>query len=242
MLGHLVSSRDPPDQRDKQQPDGRSLHMLVPRRFDEMPPTRKVKPLDTTERDALAEIANVAMGRAATSLRQLVHNEVTLAVPSIEILPDSEAVRLIAKSEQPQLIAVHEDFRGLFSGRALLIFPEANSLELVRAIVGRDISLDEIAELETEAIQETGNIVLNCWISTLANLLKHNLVMSVPQVIRGEGPAIFQSTEAKLVLFLHINFAIRAIKISGYLALLMDLPSMEALRTLISDYVASFDR
>ena len=199
-------------------------------------------PLSELERDALSEIANVAMGRAATSLRQLVHNEVILSVPSIEILLDSVAVKVITKSGQPHLIAVHEDFRGLFSGRALLIFPETNSLELVRAIVGRDMPLDEVAELEIEAIQETGNIVLNCWISTLANLLKHNLIMSVPQLIRGDGTAIFQSTDAKYVLFLHIEFAIRETTISGYLALLMDLPSMDALRALISDFVSSFSK
>jgi len=199
-------------------------------------------PLSELERDALAEIANVAMGRAATSLRQLVHHEVILSVPSIEILLDSVAVRVITKSGQPHLIAVHEDFRGLFSGRALLIFPETNSLELVRAIVGREMPLDEIAELEIEAIQETGNIVLNCWISTLANLLKHNLIMSVPQVLRGQGATIFQSTETKFVLFLHIEFAIQQTKINGYLALLMDLPSIDALRALIADFVASFDK
>ena len=199
-------------------------------------------PLSDVERDALTEIANVAMGRAATSLRLLVHNEVILTVPSIEILLDRDAVTVVTRSDQSLLIAVHEDFRGLFSGRALLIFPEKNSLELVRAIVGRDMPLDEVAELEIEAIQETGNIVLNSWISTLANLLKHNLMMSVPQVIRGDGSVIFQTTEEKFVLFLHINFAIRETRISGYLALLMDLPSMEALRALIADFVASFEK
>lgn len=207
-----------------------------------MAPKNPLVPLSDLERDALAEIANVAMGRAATSLRQLVHNEVVLNVPSIEILLDSDAVTVITRADQPVLIAVHEDFRGLFSGRALLIFPETNSLELVRAIVGRQMPLDDIAELEIEAIQETGNIVLNSWISTLANLLKHNLVMSVPHVIRGDGATIFQSTESKFVLFLHIDFAVRDTTISGYLALLMDLPSMGALRALIADFVASFDK
>ena len=205
-----------------------------------MTPKTSLVPLTDVERDALSEIANVAMGRAATSLRRLVHNEVILTVPSIEILLDSDAVRVITRSDQPVLIAVHEDFRGLFSGRALLIFPETNSLELVRAIVGREMPLDEVAELEIEAIQETGNIVLNSWVATLANLLKHNLVMSVPQVIRGDGKTIFASSKARLVLFLHINFSVRDTTINGYLALLMDLPSMEALRALISDYVASF--
>ena len=199
-------------------------------------------PLSDVERDALTEAANIAMGRAATSLRHIVHEEVVLTVPSIDILSESEVLKIVQKAGESDLIAVREDFRGLFSGRALLIFPETSSLELVRAIIGRETSLEEIAELETEAIGETGNIVLNCWIATLANLLKHNLVMSVPKVIRGNTTAIFESPSVSLVLFLHIDFAVRDNKIRGYLALLMDLPSMDALRTLIKDFIESFGR
>ena len=199
-------------------------------------------PLSDVERDALTEAANIAMGRAATSLRHIVHEEVVLTVPSIDILSESEVLNIVQKAGESHLIAVREDFRGLFSGRALLIFPETSSLELVRAIVGRETSLEEIAELETEAIGETGNIVLNCWIATLANLLKHNLVMSVPKVIRGNSTAIFESPRVNLILFLHIDFAVRDDKIRGYLALLMDLPSMDALRALIQDFIESFGR
>ena len=201
-----------------------------------------LRPLSDAERDALTEAANIAMGRAATSLRHIVHEEVVLTVPSIDIISEGDVLKLMQKAGESHLIAVREDFRGLFSGRALLIFPETSSLELVRAIIGRDMSLEEIAELETEAIGETGNIVLNCWIATLANLLKHNLVMSVPKVIRGDSASIFESPSVSLVLFLHIDFAVRENKIRGYLALLMDLPSMDALRALIHDFIESFGR
>ena len=198
-------------------------------------------PLTEIERDALGEVSNIAMARAANSLRQMIEHEVLLSVPSVEILSQAAATHIVAKPDNPSLVAVRQDFSGAFFGRALLIFPEANSLELVRAVVGRQLSLADIVDLEDEALAETGNIILNSWVATIANLLKRGLKMSLPVVIRGEGRHMFESVEAResLILFLHIRFEIRNKEIRGYVALLMDIPSMDELRSLIADFIAS---
>lgn len=197
-------------------------------------------PLGDLEKDALTEIANIAMGRAATSLGQMVGREVRLSVPSVEIVASEAASKIVAKGNDAKLIAVRQDFRGLFSGRAILIFPEANSLDLVQIIIGRHLSPEDILDLEEEALAETGNVILNSWVATLANLLKHNLTMSLPIVVHGNSHTMFESANesTQLVLFLHINFSVSDTTISGYLALLMDLPSMDALRALIADHIS----
>ena len=87
----------------------------------------QVAPLTELERDALAELSNIAMARAATSLRQMVQTEVVLSVPSVQIMAPDEAVEIVARPGNPNLVAVRQDFSGPFSGRALLIFPEATS-------------------------------------------------------------------------------------------------------------------
>ncbi len=199
-------------------------------------------PLDDLERDALSELSNIAMAKAASSLRQMIQSEVLLAVPSVEILTGGAAAQLVAKPDNPKLVAVRQDFAGAFSGRALLIFPERNSLELVRAVVGRQLPLDDIVDLEDEALAETGNIILNSWVATIANLLKSALKMSLPIVIRGDSQHMFESATSTYVLFLHIKFDIRHKEIRGYVALLMDIPSLEELRGLIAGYVAQINR
>jgi chemotaxis protein CheC len=193
------------------------------------------------ERDAVAEIANIAVGRAAASLRQIVGHEVLLAVPSVDILSREAAARVVAKPGNRALIAVCQNFQGPFSGRALLIFPEANSLELVRAILGQELPLEDVVDLEDEALAETGNIILNSFVATMANVFKRALTMSLPSVLRGDGRELFEgaATEQDLVLFLYINFEISQKEIRGYLALLMDLPSLETLRTLVQDFLQS---
>ena len=200
-----------------------------------------VTPLTDLERDALSEVSNIAMARAANSLRQMVEHQVLLSVPAVEILSQDQAAQLVAKPDNPNLVAVRQDFSGAFAGRALLIFPEANSLELVRAVVGRELPLEDIVDLEDEALAETGNILLNSWVATIANLLKRGLRMSLPVVVRGDSRHMFETGETpeRLVLFLHIRFEISKKEIRGYVALLMDIPSMDELRLLIADFVSS---
>ena len=195
-------------------------------------------PLTDLERDALGELTNIAMARASNSLRQMVEHQVLLSVPSVEIMSQQAAAKLIAKPDNPKLVAIRQDFSGPFSGRALLIFPEASSLELVRLVVGRQLSISDIIDLE-DGLAETGNIILNSWVATIANLLKQGLKMSLPVVIRFDGQHIFQGVDDKtsFVLFLHIKFEISNKEIHGYVALLMDIPSLDELRLLLSDFI-----
>ena len=200
-------------------------------------------PLTDLERDALAELSNIAMARAANSLRQMVESQVLLSVPSVDIVSKEEANKIIAKPDNPTLVAVRQDFSGPFSGRALLIFPEASSLELVRVVVGRELPLEDISSLEDEALAETGNIILNSWVATIANLLKRTLQMSLPVVVRGDSRQMLRSEETQtLVLFLHIKFEIRNSEIQGYVALLMDIPSIDTLRQLVADFIKDATR
>jgi chemotaxis protein CheC len=197
--------------------------------------------LTDLERDALREVSNIAMARAASSLRQMVEHEVLLSVPTIDIVSQETAAQIVGNPDNASVVAVRQDFNGAFSGRALLIFPEANSLELVRAVVGRHLPLEDIVDLEDEALAETGNIILNSWMATVSNLLRRTLKMSLPMVIRGESRRMFETVtgQKSLVLFLRIQFEISKKEIRGYVALVMDVPSIEELRSLIADFISS---
>ncbi|EIM28962.1 chemotaxis protein CheX [Microvirga lotononidis] len=197
--------------------------------------------LSDLEHDALTEIVNIGVSRAASSLRKMVGEEVLLSVPSIEIMAPQNAARLIGERETDSLVAIQQQFEGAFSGRALLIFPEATSFDLVKAIIGNDVPPEQIVEMEQEALAETGNIILNGCLATMANMLKRSLNISLPEVIRGDGMRLFtdahESSDEGLVLFLYINFSVRNRDIRGYIAMLMDLPSLSALKELIACFI-----
>lgn len=197
--------------------------------------------LSELEHDALTELVNIGVSRAAASLRGMVGRQVLLSVPSVEVVSRTAASALIRERETGPLVAVRQDFSGAFNGQALLIFPEQNSLELVRSVTGDELTAEDVIEMEQEALAETGNIVLNSCLATMANMLEQPLVMSLPEVIRGESARFFElggDHEAEgVVLFLYINFSISDRDIRGYIAMLMDLPSLEALQGLIGEFI-----
>jgi len=197
--------------------------------------------LDDLERDALTELVNIGVSRAAASLRKMVNKQVILSVPSVEVVTRKSAASLIGQRENEGLIAVHQQFEGPFSGRALLIFPESNGLSLVRAIVGDEMGEADLAEMEEEALAETGNVILNGCLGSMANMLQHTLKMSLPGVRRGNSTILFDvldnTSDQSFVLFLYINFSVQDRQIRGYIAMLMDLPSLEKLKKLIADFI-----
>jgi len=202
--------------------------------------------LSDIEKDALAEIANMGVSRAAVSLRQMVGEQVLLSVPAVNIVTREAAAGLVERVNSPRLVAVRQYFEGPFSGRALLIFPEAQSLELVRYIVGEEHSLEDVIDLEQEALAETGNIILNACLATIANVLRRSMRMSLPSVIRGDGATLFETRssdpDGDLVLFLYIDFTIKSRDVRGFIALLMDLPSITALKEIVGDFIEGIEK
>jgi chemotaxis protein CheC len=193
------------------------------------------------EQDALTELLNIGVSYAAAGLRNMIGHEVFLSVPAVSIITRERAAQIIGERENHKLIAVHQAFDGDLCGRALLIFPETNSLELVRAVTGGDLPLEDIIELEQEALAETGNIILNGCLATIANQLQRSLKMSLPEIVRGSGPDVFgvpgMPDPEDVVLFLFINFSVRERDIRGYIAMLMDLPALTPLKALLREFI-----
>lgn len=198
--------------------------------------------LDDLELDALTELVNLGVSRAAASLREMIGGEqVHLSVPSVLLVGRTRAIEILSKSEPGKLVAVHQMFEGPIYGRALLIFPEVKSLELVRAVTSVALSIDDIIDLEHEALAETGNVILNSCLATMANQLRRTLKISLPEIFRGDGQTLFgtetspQASDA--VVFVYINFTVRRGDIQGYIAMLMDMLSLTALKGLLDEYI-----
>lgn len=197
--------------------------------------------LGELELDALTELVNLGISHAAGSLAVMVREEVTLSVPKVVLVSREVAIRTLGERESKNLVAVHQTFEGEITGRALLIFPEAKSLELVRAVVGGELSFEEIIELEQEALAETGNIILNGCLATIANELQRSLRISLPEILHGESEDFFNldppPAPGDMVMLIYINFAVRHRDIDGYIAMLLDMPSIAALKALLEGYI-----
>ena len=196
--------------------------------------------LSELELDALTELVNLGVSRAASNLSEMVTEQVHLSVPSVLMIGRERAIEILNKSEPSKLVAVHQIFEGEVSGRALVIFPEAKSLELVRAVTSAELSLEDVIELEHEALTETGNVILNSCLATIANQLDRTLKISLPDILRGDGRRLFNLPPpphaGDVVMFVYINFAVQRRDIQGYIALL-DVSSLTALKGLLAGFI-----
>lgn len=201
--------------------------------------------LTDLQQAAITEMLNIAIGRAAAALNELVDEEVSLSVPEVIFTTHAEAARLIDQRAGSVACAVMQEFKGPFSGNAMLIFPEAKSLALVRLMIGEEVPLETMTELEQEALTEVGNIVLNASLGTLANLLDLEIDSSLPVYLNGTGATILRDASGRYdeddrTLLVEVDFDLRHSNISGYVLLMLDVVSAQRFTELIDLYVRKF--
>ncbi|WP_247894511.1 chemotaxis protein CheC [Azospirillum sp. B510] len=216
-----------------------------------MPDTDKPPMLSELERDALAELGNIGIGRASTALGRMLGGLVTLSVPSVEMVPPAEVPVLLDRALTAPLVGVFERLGGLFAGCALLVFPQAGGLPLVRAALPPDVPADDAPALEDEVLAELGNVVLNSALALVANLLGEPVETGLPAVVRGGAADILRgcadaAAEGAAVLF-HIDLRTSlpggdgpggdGVEIGGRVVLLLDAGSAGALRATLGRYI-----
>jgi chemotaxis protein CheC len=187
--------------------------------------------LTDAEQDALQELFNIGMGRAATSLERMLGTEICLSVPFLSMLPPPKAASLIENPQHnTEVNTVRQSFSGPFSGTALLIFPEANCVELIRTLVDDSVPLETLGELEQDSLLEIGNIVLNACLGSFANLMQKEIEFELPTFLKGNCHNLLTrdgNGGGEPLVFLVINFNScegtpdsRSIK--GFVVLLLD--------------------
>lgn len=196
--------------------------------------------LSDYERDAFAESFNIGIGRAASSLSEMIGQEISLTVPTVTVLKKQDAISEMAENQSKRVRGVRENFTGPFSGCALLLFPEDRSMALVRLLLQDDIDMDFLTEMEEEALIEVGNIILNACLSSIADIVGSEIHNQLPVLVNGDLNEIIlgdtRSGSDDLVMNLRVEFSVDSIDIKGHIALVMDLDSLDKFRQRVALY------
>lgn len=197
--------------------------------------------LNELQRDALGEIFNIGVGRAAASLSQIVSDEVLLSAPEVMVVHREQAANVLLGAELNQFSTVSQSFSGPFDAQAMLVFPESNALEIVRLMVGPHMSIEELSEFEQEAMCEIGNIILNACMSSLADIFHIRFESTLPLHRFGDtyNLPILDGDEEQMVLLLQVDMIISQQRIQGHILFLLSVPSMSALLDHIDRYLSS---
>lgn len=190
--------------------------------------------LSELEIDFLNEIFNLGVGNAASSLSQMVKQEIKLSVPELNFLSIDKLAEILGRDSI--LSSVSQKVEGPFSAQSIVIFPDADSLEIVRRLLGENISDEGLAELQNEAMSEIGNIVLNACIGSLSQSLSSNFDIDLPEFERSTPEELIQYRQLddeSLILFIRIELTLSESKITGYLAFLMGVESFSKLHEIL---------
>ncbi|WP_050476701.1 chemotaxis protein CheX [Herbaspirillum rhizosphaerae] len=201
-----------------------------------------MKVLSEIELDALTEVFNVGAGRAALSLSEIVGEEVLLSVPSVEILKAAEVNSRVLTLKDNKFATVSQLFTGPFDAEAVLLFTENYALEIVRDMMGSQMSIEDLAEFEQEAMCELGNIILNACLSAMADMLKISLSSSLPTYNMSSPEEISarlaeQGRDDSYILVLHIDLVLEKHHTEGHLIFLLSSTSLNKLISHIQQYL-----
>jgi len=187
--------------------------------------------------DALAELVNVGVGRAASSLSAMVKERIELSVPKVMTIPFQELSLHLGLAqelnEEPQVSIVQQPFGGKVGGTASLLFPLSSARKLVALLTDGLLSAEEL-DLEMEAaLTEVGNILINGVMGTIGNITGMEINFHLPEYMKcstGELEHTFQNRDLMLAMVL---ITISGQEIKGHLILLFDLPSLESLQDFV---------
>lgn len=194
----------------------------------------------TDEQETVVELMNIGVGRAASALSRLVQDEVLLSVPKVDFVDMQTAQSTFNQLLPTALAGVTQAFDGFINGKAALIFPEERSLELVRIVVGNEMSATEISELEQDTLAELGNILLNSCLATLANILHREIHTALPEAYSGDCNEMLKllcDSDDSMVMLVQIDFSLRQRALQGYLAFIIDLRSAQGFHQALSEYL-----
>lgn len=179
--------------------------------------------LTELELDALAEIFNISVGRSASALSELTQESVSMSVPVVHVMPAQRIVALFSPGiGRERLTCVSQVFQGSFSGEAMLMFPENSSLEIVRLMLGSQVPVEQLSEIEQDAMSEIGNIILNACFATIADMLEDSFSCNLPELSVASVDELLKKPQSdQTVLFIQIQLALESSSLEGYLAFVL---------------------
>ena len=212
--------------------------------------THKEEILTGEEIEILQEIMNIAFGKSAADLADVIDTHVVLNVPFINIMHVTDLPAYVREhvKDYRNISIVEQRFWGCFKGDALLIFSSGSGKELIRILQhGENANLesDPVEILERETLMEVGNILIGACVGKVAELLKDVVTYTPPMVIleRYYSDAISENTfdPDKTAIVLKTDFSFTEGKVSGLLFMVTSNDSIKWLKEALRIFIAQYE-
>ena len=189
--------------------------------------------LQDEQLDALTEILNIGVGRAAAVLNEMTDAPVSLHVPIVKLTSADKLEESLGKASVDPVISVSLQFSGPFSGTAQLVFPAEAAAKLVTALTNDDEKDDEdLDEIRLGTLVEVGNIVINGVMGSVSNVFSERIDYQVPDYKEDSIINLLDHGHMNpgvMILLAGTQFSIEELQLAGEFILLFEVGSFDAL-------------
>jgi chemotaxis protein CheC len=193
--------------------------------------------INPAQEDALIEICNVGMSKAAKQLSILLNGHIEISIPKINLMDINTGYTDDLFPADKTLAYVFQIISEELEGRAIIVFQSEQSTLLTQAVIGKAPKLTEkeVRACEREAMLEIGNIIISACMSAIVNMLKCQIKLSVPQYSEDNIERLIKSQmnevseSAKGVIVIATNLDASGHDISGKLLLMLTEQSIDRL-------------
>jgi chemotaxis protein CheC len=183
--------------------------------------------LTESQEDALSEIFNIGVGKAASVLSHMTEKRVELVTPKVEVISQKDMSSHLNMGGV-EIASVKMEFHGDYEGASAIFFPHSSALKLVNLLTDEDEESDDFDGILTETLKEVGNIVVNSVLGSLSNILDCRLEYSLPSYKKNVFDKVFEEQEGYGILA-NTNFSLGDDHISGNIIILLSLNSSMSL-------------
>jgi chemotaxis protein CheC len=188
--------------------------------------------------DAIQELVNIGVGRAAGVLNQMLDAPIRLQIPYIKIgSPLELQLELEASLGAERVAAVRQDFSGSFSGIAELVFPTESASILAAMLTGEEPGTPDLDAVRIGTLSEIGNILINSVIGSIANVLEQRLDYALPTYMEDTVENLLTSKDSvgkTTILLAQTQFSVEQLQIRGDIILIFELGSFDVLLNAIA--------
>ncbi|HEY1998211.1 chemotaxis protein CheC [Paraburkholderia sp.] len=183
--------------------------------------------LNEDQRDALQEVANLAMGQAAKRLASLLDAFIELSVPRVQMVAIADAAQALRDMTgiQETVSAVRQGFRSDIKGEALVIC-RSGSIEQLCALVNDPYARSAYEKIsQQELVFDVANVLTGACVSCILDQLGRTPVFSPPGLL-GESMSlddVFQPGVLawEVALLVEVNFTLEDQSFRAHLVMLM---------------------
>lgn len=159
-----------------------TLGTITRRKHEQQRPGVEIESGPVTFRDAFREVTNVAMGRAASLLAQIIGEFIRLPVPQINLLDAGELqMALTAAQHDAEVSAVCQGYISPgIAGEALLLFHDT-SLDNISSLL--PVRGNNIIEPEVEVLMDVAGILIGACLKGISEQLDIHFTVGHPVVL-----------------------------------------------------------